>query len=142
MNDIIFSLSRIILRVFDIRDLRLFIRTPKITFIFLKATLDANPLLSLSIYIRQTLQSAQSFRPCVCGHFDKKPLLGNQSVIVKPRYFYSRRCNIFDIFVVPIMLLVIYLANPRDILRSITHGRCQQHAKEQCASRFSLPEGG
>jgi len=29
----------------------------------------------------------------------------DQSVIVKPRYFYSsRRCNIFDIFVEPIMI--------------------------------------
>ena len=29
----------------------------------------------------------------------EEPLVGNQGVIVKPRYFYSRRCNIFDIFV-------------------------------------------
>ena len=33
------------------------IRTPKITFISWIATLDANPVLSLSIYIRQTQQS-------------------------------------------------------------------------------------
>jgi hypothetical protein len=47
----------------------------------------------------------------------KPTVLGNQGIIiVKPCYFYSRRCNIFDIFVNPIMLLVIYLANPRDIL--------------------------
>ncbi len=33
------------------------------------------------------------------------PRKPDQSVIVKPRYFYSsRRCNIFDIFVEPIMI--------------------------------------
>jgi hypothetical protein len=62
----------------------------------------------------------------------KEPLLGNQSVIVKPRYFYTRRCNIFDIFVKPITLLVIYLANPRDISRTITHGRWQHMVEEVC----------
>ena len=57
-----------------------------------------------------------------------EPQLGNQSV----RYIYTRRCNIFDIFVNPIMLLVIYLANPRDISRTITHGRCQNIVEEVC----------
>ncbi len=38
------------------------------------------------------------------------------------------------------MLLTIYLRNPRDISRTIDH-RCCQHAKEQCASRCSLPKG-
>jgi len=42
------------------------------------------------------------------------------------------RCNIFDIFVEPIMLLVKYLANPRDISRTITHRRCQHIVEEVC----------
>ena len=50
--------------------LGLFIQTPKVTFISLKATLDANELLTLTIYTRQTQQSAQSFGPCVLGEFD------------------------------------------------------------------------
>jgi hypothetical protein len=50
-------------------------------------------------HIRQTLQSAQSFRPCVYYQFDMEPLVGNQGVIVKQRYFYSRSGHIFDIFV-------------------------------------------
>ncbi len=37
-----------------------------------------------------------------------------------------------DIFVEPIMLLVIYLANPRDISRTITHGHCQHIVEEVC----------
>ena len=72
----------------------------------------------------------------VCGHFEMEPLLGNHSVIVKPRYFYSRRCYIFDIFVEPIMLLVIYLANPWDISRTITHGRCQHIVKRSAGSQW------
>jgi len=28
-----------------------------------------------------------------------QPVVGNQGIIVNPHYFYSRRCNIFDIFV-------------------------------------------
>ena len=30
------------------------------------------------------------------------------------------------------MLLVIYLANPRDISQTITHGRCQHIVEEVC----------
>jgi hypothetical protein len=48
----------------------LFTRTPKVTFISLKAILDANALLTLLIYTRHTQQSAQSFRPCISGKFD------------------------------------------------------------------------
>ena len=36
----------------------------------LKVTLDANALLTLSVYARQIQQSAQLFRPCVSGEFD------------------------------------------------------------------------
>jgi hypothetical protein len=78
--------------------------------------LDVNALLTLLIYIRQTLQSAQSFRQYVYDQFDKEPLVGNQGIIVNPHYFYSRRCNIFDIFGKQIMLQAIFLDNPRDIL--------------------------
>ena len=60
------------------------------------------------------------------------PLVGNQGIIVNPRYFYSRRCNIFDIFVEQIMLLTIYLSNPRDILRTIDHVHCQHIVEEVC----------
>ncbi len=50
--------------------LALMIQTPEETFILLNATLDANALVTLLIYTRQTQQSAQSFRPCVSGEFD------------------------------------------------------------------------
>jgi hypothetical protein len=59
-------------------------------------------------------------------------LVGNQGIIVSPRYFYSRRCNIIDIFVKQIMLQAIYLGNPRDITRTIDHGGCQHIVEEVC----------
>ena len=43
---------------------------PKSNIYLLKANLDANALLTLSIYTRQTQQSAQLLRPCVSGEFD------------------------------------------------------------------------
>ena len=69
-----------------------------------------------------------------------KPLVQNQSVIVNAHHVYSRRCNIFDIFVEQLMLAAMYLANPRDISQTVDHRRCQ-HAKKQCASGFTLPNG-
>ena len=48
----------------------LFICTPKVSFILLKVTLNANALLTLSFYTRQTQRSAQLFRPCVSDVFD------------------------------------------------------------------------
>jgi hypothetical protein len=41
-----------------------------------------------------------------------KPLVGNQGVIVNVHHFYSRRCNIFEIFVEQLMFPMMYLANP------------------------------
>jgi hypothetical protein len=43
---------------------------PKSNIYLVKATLDANALLTLSVYARQTQQSAQSFRPCHSVEFD------------------------------------------------------------------------
>ena len=61
--------------------------------------LNANALLTLLVYTRQTQQSAQLFRPCVSGEFDMTPLVGNQGIIVNSRHFYSRCCYISTIFV-------------------------------------------
>jgi hypothetical protein len=47
------------------------------------------------------------------------PLVVNSGVIVNLHHFYRSRRNMFDIFVQQIMLLTIYLANPRDILRTV-----------------------
>ncbi len=71
--------------------LGLFIRTPKLTFLFIRK----RPLMQMHCYLfLSTLdkpwQSAQSFRPCVYNQFDMEPLVGNQGIIVNPRYFYSR----------------------------------------------------
>ena len=66
--------------------LALFIQTPKVTCISSKAILDANALLTLLIYTRQTQQSAQSFRPFVSGEFNMTPLVGNQGIIVNAQW--------------------------------------------------------
>ena len=43
------------------------------------------------------------------------PLVGNQGIIVNPRYFYSRRCNIFDIFVEQILCYRRYISVTHNI---------------------------
>ncbi len=43
---------------------------PQSNIYLVKATLDANAFLTLSVYARQTQQSAQSFRPCHSVEFD------------------------------------------------------------------------
>ena len=61
-----------------------------------------------------------------------EPLVGNQGIIVNPRYFYSRRHNIFDIFVEQIMLHRQYLGNQQDKSETIDHRHCQHIVEEVC----------
>jgi len=60
------------------------------------------------------------------------PLVGNQGIIVNVHHFYSRCSIIFDIFVEQLMLTKLYLANPPEISRTITHGHCQHDGEEVC----------
>ncbi len=66
------------------------IRTPKVTFISSKAILDANAVLTLSIYTRQTQQSAQLFKLCVSGELDLwHPWSEIREIIVNVHHFFS-----------------------------------------------------
>ncbi len=90
--------------------------------------IESNPrckaLLSLSIYTRQTQQSAQLFSPCVFWWiWYMTPLVGNQSIIINAHHFYSRLVTIiFDNFVQQLMFLTIYLANHSELLLLIRDG--------------------
>jgi hypothetical protein len=92
-------------------------------------TLDANALLTFSIFIKQTLQSAQLLRPCVSNQFDTGHPLSKNSAALLTRAIFTVGGATSSTFLSSSkkMLLTIYLANPQDISQAIDT-RHNQHA--------------